>query len=123
MCGLPDASLVILSVALLAPTLVGLNFTEIVHDALAATVVHPFASSTKFDVSLTVTPLTVSGELPMFVTVALSAALVSSTRRSPNASVAGDTCTAGARPVPERGITVDPSAASWVIDSTALCEP
>jgi len=122
-CGLPDASLVILSVALFAPTLVGLNFTEIVQVALAATVVQPFTSSTKFDASLTVTPLTVRGELPIFVAVTLSAVLVSSTRRSPNPSVAGDTCTPGARPVPESGTAVCPVAASWVMASTALLEP
>jgi hypothetical protein len=79
-CGLSAASLAMLNVALFAPTLVGLNFTDIVHDPLAATVAHPFTSSTKFVGSLTVTPLTVSGELPLFVTVILCAALASSTR-------------------------------------------
>jgi hypothetical protein len=58
-----------LSVALFAPTLVGLNFTDIVHDPLATTVVHPFTSSTKFDGSLTVTPLTVRGELPVLLSI------------------------------------------------------
>jgi hypothetical protein len=81
-CGLSAASLEMLSVALFAPTLVGLNFTEIVQLPVVGEIadVHPLFSSMKFVVSLIVTPLTVSGELPLFVTVILCAALASSTR-------------------------------------------
>ena len=78
--GLPAASCAIESVALLAPTLVGLNFTEIVQVALAATVVQPFTSSTKFDASLTVTPLTVRVASPLLRTVTDCAVLASPTR-------------------------------------------
>jgi hypothetical protein len=109
--GLPDALLAMLTEAVFAPDPGGLNFTPIVQVAPAATAAEqPLLPIEKAAVlaPVSVTPLTVSDVVPVFLTVIVCAVLVVPPAWVPNDRFVGLTDTVGpaATPVPDRPTSV-----------------
>ena len=102
LCGLPGALSVTATLALRLPVAVGANATLIVHVALAASDAGQSLDCVKSVgfVPARVTPLIVSGAVPLLRSVDVCAALVAPTTCEPKARFAGVSVTAGAGPVP-----------------------
>ena len=107
----------ICTLALRAPAEVGANLTLIVQLAPPARVVGASGQVAVCEKSPAFVPATPTllidrGAVPVFVTVTLCGALVVPTPCDPKATVDGDTCTAGAVPVPLRATECGLPAAS-----------
>src|SRR5262245_21022195 len=107
-CGLPAALDEMLTVAVRAPAAVGVNVTEIVQLAPAASVAGLSGQLLSWAKSPALAPASpmleiTSGARPEFVNVTLCAALVVPTSWLPKPRLVGDRLTAGVVPVPLSG--------------------
>src|SRR5262245_40520180 len=107
-CGLPAALDEMLTLAVRAPAAVGVNVTEIVQLAPAASVLGPSGQLLSWAKSPALAPASpmleiTSGASPEFVNVTLCAALVVPTSWLPKPRLVGDRLTAGVVPVPLSG--------------------
>ena len=118
------ASLTTCRLAVRAPVAPGAKVTLTVQVPPAATgVVQPVAANSDASAPVTVRPVTVSGPVPVLVTVTVCAADVVPTAWPPKARVAGATATCGAVPVPVRSTTGAAPGASEATVSVAALAP
>ncbi|HVO88269.1 MAG TPA: hypothetical protein VMV45_06985, partial [Casimicrobiaceae bacterium] len=100
-CGLPAPLLVMVMVPLRAPVAAGVNVIEIVHVALALSVVQPELDTPNSEGALLAMPEMATALPPVLVTVTLCAALVVPTVCVPKLTLAwNDNCPGGAPGVP-----------------------